>query len=131
MRYRKRPVVIEAVQTIEPVHIGTLEGEMLANPGDWIITGVNGEKYPCKPDIFEKTYEPFTNDTPAVFTAADLAAAEERGRREALESIRRNSTYDESAAKTKTGWRVGSRTYSIDADVFDALLGAKEAGDGR
>ena len=61
--------------------------------------------------------------------AADLAKAREEGRREALESIRRNSTYDESAAKTKTGWRVGSRTYSIDADVFDALLGVKDAGD--
>lgn len=30
---------------------------MVASPGDWIITGVHGEKYPCKPDIFEKTYE--------------------------------------------------------------------------
>jgi hypothetical protein len=38
--------------------IKTLEGIMTANAGDWIITGVNGERYPCKPDIFEKTYEP-------------------------------------------------------------------------
>ncbi len=37
--------------------IKTLEGEMRANVGDWIIKGVNGELYPCKPDIFEKTYE--------------------------------------------------------------------------
>lgn len=37
--------------------IPTLEGEMRANPGDWIIRGVSGEVYPCKPDIFEKTYE--------------------------------------------------------------------------
>ena len=36
----------------------TLEGGHLVSPGDWIITGVSGEKYPCKPDIFEKTYEP-------------------------------------------------------------------------
>lgn len=35
----------------------TLEGEMLAQFGDWIIKGVNGEYYPCKPEIFEKTYE--------------------------------------------------------------------------
>lgn len=35
----------------------TLEGGHIVCPGDWIITGVNGEKYPCKPDIFEKTYE--------------------------------------------------------------------------
>lgn len=38
--------------------ISTLEGMMRADPGDWIIKGVNGEFYPCKPDIFEKTYEP-------------------------------------------------------------------------
>lgn len=72
-RYRKRPVVVEAVQwdgteehakTIEIVRgalglgIRTLEGFMLASPGDWIITGVKGERYPCKPDIFAATYEP-------------------------------------------------------------------------
>jgi hypothetical protein len=37
--------------------IDTLEGQMKANPGDWIIRGVKGEFYPCKPDIFEATYE--------------------------------------------------------------------------
>jgi hypothetical protein len=37
--------------------VETLEGNMRANIGDWIIKGVNGEIYPCKPDIFEKTYE--------------------------------------------------------------------------
>lgn len=38
--------------------VETLEGRMFFGIGDYIITGVNGEKYPCKPDIFEKTYEP-------------------------------------------------------------------------
>lgn len=86
MKYRKKPVVIEAVQfnglddylkIIEwmksehntfaranevryetPIMlIPTLEGMMAANPGDWIIKGVKGEFYPCKPDIFEATYE--------------------------------------------------------------------------
>lgn len=38
--------------------IRTLEGQLEVSPGDWIITGVKGEKYPCKPDIFEATYEP-------------------------------------------------------------------------
>lgn len=43
--------------------IETLEGEVIASKGDWIIRGVNGEYYPCKPDIFEKTYEEVkTND---------------------------------------------------------------------
>ncbi len=83
MKFRKKPVVIEAVQfngvendlqelfdltkgsTRELVvdalenylTIQTLEGEMRADVGDWIIKGVQGELYPCKPDIFEQTYE--------------------------------------------------------------------------
>lgn len=40
------------------LHIPTLEGEMTASPGDWIIRGVKGEFYPCKPEIFAATYEP-------------------------------------------------------------------------
>lgn len=42
------------------LHIPTLEGVMTASPGDWIICGVKGEYYPCKPDIFEATYEKVT-----------------------------------------------------------------------
>lgn len=77
-KYRKRPVVVEAARwdgmtldgkTLreslegewfrdgEIVTIKTLEGNMKANPGDWIIKGINGKFYPCKNDIFEKTYE--------------------------------------------------------------------------
>ena len=84
MKYRKKPVVIEAWQWhgdptrdslladliqaagVEPAGewgsdkrlvIPTLEGRMIADAGDWIIKGVKGEFYPCKPDIFEATYE--------------------------------------------------------------------------
>jgi hypothetical protein len=83
LRYRKKPVVIEAVQFTgsnlfeclrfmgEPEHVvnnpelhatdapivRTLEGDMHTSPGDWIIRGVKGEFYPCKPDIFAATYE--------------------------------------------------------------------------
>ena len=76
LKYRKKPVVIEAcvwtgknkdvVQDFlgyagyvkgDYVDIGTLEGLMVASKGDFIIKGVNGEFYPCKPDIFAKTYE--------------------------------------------------------------------------
>ena len=39
------------------LYVKTLEGNMLASVGDYVIRGVNGELYPCKPDIFEKTYE--------------------------------------------------------------------------
>ncbi len=56
-KYRKRPVIIEAYQTNQEVTIHTLEGDMKADIGDYIITGVKGEQYPCKPDIFEQTYE--------------------------------------------------------------------------
>jgi len=73
-RYRKKPVVIEASQwfkhgdhpmVLRYEHnphgygwIETLEGGHVVTPGDWIITGVKGEHYPCKPDIFAATYEP-------------------------------------------------------------------------
>ena len=79
MKYRKKPVVVDAVQfdgtdascdwllpqliegsigrSVNKLHIKTLEGTMTADIGDYIIKGVNGEFYPCKPDIFEKTYE--------------------------------------------------------------------------
>lgn len=89
--YRKRPVTIEAMQwdgelstakdiidwvdshTSEPMigwtnetpqrlEVRTLEGDMRVNVGDWVIKGVNGEFYPCKPDIFEKTYEIVENN---------------------------------------------------------------------
>lgn len=70
-KFRKKPVVIEAVQfdgqhLIEGVsrepnatdgYIDTLEGRMTVSPGDWVITGIKGEKCPCKPDIFAATYE--------------------------------------------------------------------------
>ena len=56
-RYRKKAVVVEAYQTDKEIIIHTLEGDMRASPGDYIITGVKGEQYPCKPDIFYKTYE--------------------------------------------------------------------------
>ncbi len=58
MKYRKKPVIIEAYQTDKEIIIPTLEGNMRASAGDYIITGINGEQYPCKPDIFAKTYEP-------------------------------------------------------------------------
>ena len=56
--FRKKPVVIEAVRLTQQTVIKTLEGEMLGNIGDWLITGVNGEQYPCKDEIFRKTYDP-------------------------------------------------------------------------
>jgi hypothetical protein len=85
MRFRKKPVIIEAMQLTDStldeifnwintkdniatlydmssIKISTLEGSMYARIGDWVIKGVNGEFYPCKPDIFEKTYESITDE---------------------------------------------------------------------
>ena len=56
-KYVKKPVVVEAYQTDREITIHTLEGDLMASVGDYIIIGVNGEKYLCKPDIFKKTYE--------------------------------------------------------------------------
>ena len=90
-KYRKKPVEIDAIQlhmsNMEPlieqmrrdgyevesfsqppmraiygIKIKTLKGVMQANFGDWIIKGVQGEYYPCKPDIFEKTYDLVSED---------------------------------------------------------------------
>ena len=48
----------ECRKGVHDLRIPTLEGVMTASPGDWIIRGVQGEFYPCKPDIFDATYEP-------------------------------------------------------------------------
>lgn len=57
-KFIKKPTVVEAYQTNKEVIIQTLEGTMKASVGDWIITGIKGEQYPCKPDVFERTYQP-------------------------------------------------------------------------
>jgi len=57
-KFRKRPIVVEAIRCKQKMMINTLEGALFANAGDWIITGIRGEKYPCKNDIFRETYEP-------------------------------------------------------------------------
>lgn len=55
--FKKKPVIVKAYQTTEVCYIQTLEGKMRADIGDWIVTGIQGEKYPVKPDIFKLTYE--------------------------------------------------------------------------
>lgn len=57
---KKLPTVISSNEDTQLV-VSTLEGDMKASKGDWIIKGVNGEFYPCKPDIFEKTYDVVEN----------------------------------------------------------------------
>ena len=55
-RARKNPIEVQVRQTDKVIYIDTLEGRMRADPGDFIVTGVKGEHYPVKPEIFEKTY---------------------------------------------------------------------------
>ena len=61
-KYRKKPVIVEAYRTDKEVVIHTLEGDLTAQPGDYIITGIAGEQYPCQADIFEATYEEVKED---------------------------------------------------------------------
>ena len=56
--FTKIPVEIKARKLTQKTLIKTLEGQMVGNKGDWLIQGVNGELYPCKDDIFKKTYRP-------------------------------------------------------------------------
>lgn len=63
-KFRKLPVEVEAVQLTRTVHVDTPEGQMVGNPGDWLITGVEGEQYPCKDSIFRATYEPVSGTWP-------------------------------------------------------------------
>jgi hypothetical protein len=60
--FRKLPVEVRAHRILLPCVIDTLEGSMEAKLGDWLITGVAGEQYPCKDDIFRQTYEPVDDD---------------------------------------------------------------------
>ena len=57
-RFRKLPVIIDAVRIRSRVTIDTREGTLRGYPGEWLIIGVAGEKYPCADDIFRATYEP-------------------------------------------------------------------------
>lgn len=61
-KYIKKPLIVEAYQTDKELDIDTLEGTMHASVGDYIITGINGEQYPCKPDIFHKTYSEYDGE---------------------------------------------------------------------
>jgi hypothetical protein len=123
LQFRKKPVVIEAFQFQQPTsveeapgwlteavlkndflvvdgvaHIVTLEGIMTAQPGDWIIRGVKGEIYPCKPDIFAATYEPAAPvSTPQ--QSAQRASVDTPAFRELLADFGHNWTNGDEAQK--------------------------------
>ncbi len=66
-KFRKKPVTIDAIRITRPMTVETLEGVMKGEPGDWLITGVKGEQYFCKDEIFRKTYEPVDEEGRALF----------------------------------------------------------------
>jgi len=57
IQYRKKPVIVEAIRITEKIEIKTREGTLYGYPGEWLITVIEGEKYPCGDEIFRKTYE--------------------------------------------------------------------------
>ena len=155
MKFRKRPIIIEAfkwtgdqkmidypewaIQAIQDgtivipslyvsmrVHgrtvmeINTLEGKMIADNGDYIIRGINGEIYPCKPDIFEKTYDKLEVDSQF-----------NRNERERLDKTRR-SEYTETSLKreiTRLTNRIkrlnGRLEYEIEKNLQHSLVTEK------
>ena len=66
-KFVSKPVVISAEICNEEQIIDTLEGNMVARVGDWIITGTEGEKYPCKDSVFRAKYEPVNNIAKSLF----------------------------------------------------------------
>lgn len=127
--YRKKPVVVEAVQWTGNNHadmcefidpevfeiiprvglvIHTLEGDHHASPGDYIIKGVNGEFYPCKPDIFAKTYEA---DLPTLTPPNEWVSVEER-----LPTDERPVLAFVGYADTMTGFITTSSYFCFDAN---------------
>jgi hypothetical protein len=120
MKYRKKPVEIEAIQylgddvaaaefvgdafdvTVTETGIQTLEGFMRISHGDFIIKGIQGEFYPCKPDIFEQTYEPVDSGGTAELQADRATLEAENARlREALLSAKPVYASEQSAAVCK------------------------------
>jgi hypothetical protein len=152
-KFRKKPVVIEAVQLtwanwsevcdfvskeafgggcyVAPdgaetndcngrigLHIKTLEGTMLAGENDWVIRGIKGEFYPCKPDIFAATYEPATDDDPL------RAEGRREGLREAAAHLRTRADDYEGHVTMWDGVADRYRELAGELDTLDAALAA-------
>jgi hypothetical protein len=139
MKFRKKPVVIEAFQFQQPTsvddapewlieavtrgaylvvddvaRISTLEGVMTAQPGDWIIRGVKGEIYPCKPDIFAATYEPASSRANWAGAGLDFGTA--------LLALK------DGKRVARAGWNgKGMFVYLVLANAYPAQTGAAKA----
>jgi hypothetical protein len=110
MKFRKKPVVVEAEQLTQHYappgvcmehhegctspHVHTLEGPMLARIGDWIIRGIADEVYPCKSAIFEATYEP-ADAASIEAVARELVAADDAAGFDAATADERHQRYEQ------------------------------------
>ena len=70
-KFRKKPIVIEAYRCKNKTFVQTMEGQLFARAGDWIVTGVKGEKYPVADEIFRLTYEPADVDAERLWLGED------------------------------------------------------------
>lgn len=143
-KFQKKPVVIEAVQydgtdecarrigleiTVTETGIQTLEGFMRASPGDWIITGVKGERYPCKPDVFEATYAPVA-DAPKPGPTTDDTEGQCPSEWSIGRCIRHDGHEDFHMSAAGDKWFLGARVFDSTSKQFDAeaaLVAAREA----
>ena len=155
-KFRKKPVVIEAVQFTGgrenreavldfmgtapeglipngvmrvdgvgwSVVIHTLEGVMFGNAGDWIIRGVKGELYPCKPDIFVATYEPVATPTPGRAAEPDTDEDEALAAARQLETLGDHRTFRASTVRKLIEMKIEYRTR---AETAEALVRDHEA----
>jgi uncharacterized membrane protein YgcG len=128
MKYRKKPVVIDAVQYVpenasellqllegckgwqiisEGLRLPTLEGDHTASPGDWIVKGVKGEYYPVKPDIFALTYDGPLDNTETKYVPFEQQEAEidrRRRQRDDEDDARRRQQQEEEESPSTIGF---------------------------
>ncbi|MCX2726011.1 hypothetical protein OO015_00620 [Thermomicrobium sp. 4228-Ro] len=119
-RFRKRPIVVEATRITEPMAIATPEGVMQARAGDWIITGIAGERYPCRHDIFVATYEPVDEE------AVRALAADDPGTRRA-DDRENDSSRRLSGVALQICEDLEDECWGIRREVLDGVLDGDEA----
>jgi hypothetical protein len=71
--WRKKPIPARAVRMRMPFRVRTLEGEMTGGPGDWLVVGIQGERWPVRKEIFEETYEELVGDDLIAGLTTELA----------------------------------------------------------
>ncbi len=68
-KYRRKPIVVDAVKITKSITVDSEEGTVVGNPGDYLVTEPNGKQYPCSADEFEKTYAPISESFDMILLA--------------------------------------------------------------